>query len=255
MGEGENHLLIDIFVLILGLIFGSFYNVVAIRLLNNESFVFPPSHCPQCKQRLNVFDLIPLFSYLFLRGKCRYCQTNISPLYPFGEGLTAVSFYLVYKEIHMTWELLVGFIFVSVLILAVLTDLRQKLILDIITLPALICLLILRLFIGQHSFWFYLSGGLIGFFVLLAIAIISKGGMGGGDIKLYAVVGVALGPVLTLQSLFLASLFGTIVGGFLMLTGLVKRKQPIPFGPFIFLGALLSYLYGDHLWAWYLNFF
>lgn len=248
-------MLIDLAVFILGLVFGSFYNVVAIRLLNEESIVYPPSHCPQCKQRLKACDLIPLFSYLFLRGKCRYCKGSISPLYPLGEMLTAASFYLVYREVQLNWELLVAFIFVSVLILAVLTDLRKQLILDVITLPALALLLILRLFIGERSFWFYLAGGLLGFLLLLALAAISKGGMGGGDIKLYAVVGVALGPLLTLQSLILASFLGTIVGGLLMLAGFVKRRQPIPFAPFIFLGALIAYLYGQQLWEWYLHHF
>lgn len=246
-------LVVDIFILIFGLIFGSFYNVVAIRLLNKESFVSPLSHCPECKHTLAIFDLIPVFSYLFLRGKCRYCQATISLIYPFGELLTALSFYVVYKQIQFTWELVVAFFFVSLLILAFLTDIRQKLILDTLTLPALIILLILRLFIGEHSFWFYLSGGILGFLLLLGIAVVSKGGMGGGDIKLYAAVGVALGPWLTLLSLFLASFFGTIIGGILMLTGTVKRKQPIAFGPFIFLGALISYLYSTSLWAWYVS--
>ncbi len=178
---------------------------------------------------------------------------KISPLYPFGELLTASSLFVVYKFVGFELELIPAVIITIVLVLAVLTDIREQLILDIITLPALGILLIARLFIGTEPFWFYLLGGIVGFVLLLLIAIVSRGGMGGGDIKLYAAIGVALGPWLTLMSLVLASFVGAVVGSILMVTGLVKRKQPIAFGPFILIGTIGAYLFGYEIWDWYIG--
>jgi prepilin signal peptidase PulO-like enzyme (type II secretory pathway) len=245
--------IVDSFVLLFGLIFGSFYNVVAIRLLKGESVAYPPSHCPSCKHPLSPLDLIPLISYLFLRGKCRYCKTSISFLYPLGEFITALSLYVVYKHVGFTLEFIPASILISVLVLAIMTDLRQKLILDIVTLPGILILLVVRVFIGEYSFWYYGIGGIVGFVLLLGIAVISKGGMGGGDVKLYVVIGLALGPWLTIMSLVLASFFGAVIGLILILAGKVKRREPIPFAPFIGLGTLIAYLYGQELWIWYMN--
>ncbi|MDQ0339488.1 leader peptidase (prepilin peptidase)/N-methyltransferase [Caldalkalibacillus uzonensis] len=240
-------------IFVTALFLGSFYNVLAIRLLKKQSFVYPPSHCPQCQHRLAPWDLVPLLSYLVLRGKCRYCQSPISPLYPAGELLTGLSLYLAYRHLGLQLELLPAVILISVLVLAVLTDLRKKLILDVITLPALVLLLVLRLVIGEYSFWFYLAGGLTGFGLLLLISIVSRGGMGGGDIKLYALIGVVLGPSLTLLSLVLASFMGALVGGVMILLGRWQRKETIPFAPFIFVGTFVAYFYGETVWVWYLQ--
>ncbi|WP_332629259.1 prepilin peptidase [Halalkalibacter flavus] len=245
---------IDIYIFVLGLILGSFFNVVAIRLLKKESIAFPSSHCPHCKHKLSVFDLIPAFSFLFLKGKCRYCKVKISPLYPFGELLTATSFFVVYTFVGFQLELIPALILTVLLVISVLTDIREQLILDVVTLPMLGVLLISRLFIGSEPFWYYLAGGVVGFVLLLVIAIASRGGMGGGDIKLYAAIGVALGPWLTVMSLVLASFAGAVVGGILLLTGVVKRKQPIAFGPFIFIGTIAAYLFGFDIWNWYTSF-
>jgi prepilin signal peptidase PulO-like enzyme (type II secretory pathway) len=245
---------IDILVIIYALILGSFFNVVAIRLLNKESIAFPPSHCTQCNHRLHILDLIPVFSYLFLKGKCRYCQTKISALYPFGELLTAVSIFFVYKNVGLSLELIPALLLTILLVISVLTDIREQLILDVITLPMLGLLVITRLFIGTEPFWYYLMGAIVGFLLLLLLAIVSKGGMGGGDIKLYAAIGVVLGPYLTAMSLVLASFVGAIVGLFLMMTGKVKRGQPIAFGPAILVGTIAAYTYGIEIWEWYIGF-
>lgn len=245
--------IIDVFVIIIALVLGSFFNVVAIRLLKGESFVYPPSHCPSCKHSLSPLDLIPVISYLFLRGRCRYCRTEISPLYPLGELITALSLYSIYIAFGFSLELIPASVLVVVLVLAVMTDLREKVILDKITLLSILVLLILRVFIGEEVFWYYLIGGAVGFSLLLGIAYISKGGMGGGDVKLYAAIGIVLGPWLTLLSLMFASLLGAIIGYSLILTGKVKRKQPIPFAPFIWMGTIISYLVGWEIWNWYIN--
>jgi prepilin signal peptidase PulO-like enzyme (type II secretory pathway) len=246
-------LFIDLLVIIYALILGSFFNVVAIRLLKKESIAFPPSHCPHCKHRLHLVDLTPVFSYVFLGGKCRYCKTGISPLYPFGELLTAVSIFFVYKEVGLSLELIPALLLTILLVVSVLTDIREQLILDMVTLPMLGLLVITRLFIGTEPFWHYLLGRVIGFSLLLLLAIVSKGGMGGGDIKLYAAIGVALGPLLTVMSLVLASFVGAIAGLFLMRTGKVKRGQPVAFGPSILIGTIMAYVYGNEIWGWYIS--
>ena len=243
--------IIDIMIIIVGLILGSFFNVVAIRVLEGDSIIFPPSRCPHCQKRLSLIDLIPLCSYFFLRGRCRHCRAPISMFYPLGEAVSACAFYLVYKQIGLEAELAVGWVLCAMLVLAALMDLRAKLILDVLTIPCLLLLTLMRIWIGEHSFWFYLTGGLSGFLLLFALAWVSRGGMGGGDIKLYAAIGVALGPWLTLLSLILSSFFGAVIGGLLMITGRIQRKQPVPFAPFIAAGTLIAYLYGFDLWLWY----
>lgn len=245
---------IDLLVILFALILGSFFNVVAIRLLKKESIAFPPSHCPTCNHRLHAFDLVPVLSFVLLKGKCRYCKATISPLYPFGELLTAVSLFFVYKHIGISLELIPALLLTILLIISVLTDIREQLILDAVTFPMLGLLVISRIFIGTEPFWFYLLGGLIGFGLLLILAIVSKGGMGGGDIKLYAAIGVALGPILTVMSLVLASFVGAIAGVLLLISGKVKRGQPIAFGPSIMVGTLIAYTYGYEILNWYLSF-
>lgn len=244
-------ILMDLLVILFGLLFGSFFNVVAIRLLKKESINYPPSHCTSCQHRLGVLDLFPVFSYLFLRGRCRYCGEKISALYPLGEAMTAVIYFVVYKKIGLTPELLPALVLSTLLILAVLTDIREKLILDVITLPSMVILLIIRFFIGEEPFYIYALGGALGFGLLLLLAFVSRGGMGGGDIKLYAAIGVALGPLTTVMSLVLASFVGAVVGILLIALKIVKRKQPIAFGPSILIGTLVAYLYGQEIWTWY----
>jgi leader peptidase (prepilin peptidase)/N-methyltransferase len=189
-----------------------------------------------------------------LKGKCRYCKSPISPLYPFGELLTAVSIFFVYKNVGLSLELIPALLLTILLVISVLTDIREQLILDIVTLPMLGILILAQLFIGTEPFWYYLLGGAVGFLLLLFLAIVSKGGMGGGDIKLYAAIGVVLGPLLTVISLVLTSFVGAIVGIFLLMTGKVKKGQPIAFGPSIFVGTLIAYVYGIDILEWYLAF-
>ncbi|GGK15937.1 type 4 prepilin-like proteins leader peptide-processing enzyme [Caldalkalibacillus thermarum] len=246
-------LLLDLVVIVSGLLMGSFYNVVAYRLLKGESVVWPPSRCPQCQTRLSWLELIPFLSYLWLGGRCRHCLAPISWLYPFGELVTALSFYLVYVRFGLSGEFLVGLLLSSMLVLAMLTDLRATLILDKITFPLLVLLLLVRLWYGPEPWWWYVLGGLSLFGLLLVIAVLSRGGMGMGDVKLSGAIGLALGPCLGLFSLVLASFAGTLAGVVLLALGRLKRRQPIPFAPFIWIGTLMAYLYGEDLWQWYMG--
>lgn len=242
------------FFSIFGLVFGSFYNVVGLRVPKNESIAFPPSHCTKCDRQLTPLDLVPVFSYLFLRGRCRSCGEKIHWVYPLMEAITAALFAISFWQLGFQPELIVALIFVSLLVIITVSDIAYMLIPDKVLLPVGIVLLALRLFIPLDPWWDALLGAAVGFGILLLIAIVSKGGMGGGDIKLFFVIGLVLGTSGTLLTLFFASLIGAIAG-IVQLRILNKdRKTPVPFGPSIALGAVITYFWGDALLNWYMNF-
>lgn len=241
------------FFFIYGLVFGSFYNVVGLRVPKKESIVSPPSHCTVCDRRLTAVDLIPVFSYVFLRGKCRGCGTKISVIYPLMElvtgGLCALSFYYLGFSI----ELAVALLFISMLVIITVSDIAYMLIPNKILLPFGIAIALLRIVSPLVPWWDSFLGATVGFLVLLLIAVVSKGGMGGGDIKLFFVIGLVLGTKLTLFTLFLAALIGSIVGIIHLCRTRQGRKTPIPFGPSIAAAAVISYFYGNLLVGWYLS--
>jgi len=236
---------------IYGIVFGSFFNVVGLRVPKKESIVSPPSHCTTCQRKLVVLDLIPVFSYIFLKGKCRGCDAKISPIYPFMEFMTGVLFALSYFLLGFSLELVVGLLFMSLLIIITVSDIAYMLIPDKVLLPFAIVLLIMRLFSPLSPWWDSLLGAIVGFGVLLLIAFVSKGGMGGGDIKLFFVLGIVLGTVQTLLTLFLAAFIGSIVGVIILKKSGKGRKTPIPFGPSISIAAVIAYFWGAHLIEWY----
>lgn len=243
-----------VFFSIFGLVFGSFYNVVGLRVPKNESIAYPPSHCTKCDRRLTALDLVPVFSFLFLKGKCRTCGAKIHWVYPLMEFITAGLFALSFWKFGFTPELIVAILFVSLLVIITVSDIAYMLIPDKVLLPMGIVLLALRLFIPLDPWWDAIAGALVGFGLLLLIAIVSKGGMGGGDIKLFFVIGLVLGVSGTLLTLFLASLIGAIAGLFMLRKSEQGRKTPVPFGPSIALGAVITYFWGAELLAWYMGF-
>lgn len=243
-----------VFFSIFGLVFGSFYNVVGLRVPKNESIAYPPSHCTKCDRRLTALDLVPVFSFLFLKGKCRTCGAKIHWVYPLMEFITAGLFALSFWKFGFTPELIVAILFVSLLVIITVSDIAYMLIPDKVLLPVGIVLLALRLFIPLDPWWDAIAGALVGFGLLLLIAIVSKGGMGGGDIKLFFVIGLVLGVSGTLLTLFLASLIGAIAGLFMLRKSEQGRKTPVPFGPSIALGAVITYFWGAELLAWYMEF-
>ncbi|MGP4071706.1 prepilin peptidase [Piscibacillus sp. B03] len=246
-------LFIYLYITILALILGSFYNVVGLRVPLKESIVSPPSHCPWCEKRLRAYELVPVFSYLFQKGKCRRCESRISPLYPFFEALTAILFLLSFYHIGFQLELIVAWVFVSLLVIITITDVHYQLIPNRILLFFLSILVPLRIIIPTDPWYDAFLGAIVGFVLLFLIALLSKGGMGGGDIKLFGVIGLVLGLEGTLMTLFFASLLGAIIGVILMMFGKVKRGVPFAFGPFIAAGAIIAYFYHETLINWYLN--
>jgi len=240
---------------IFGLVLGSFYNVVGLRVPKGESIVNPPSHCTSCGKRLTAFELIPVLSYLIQRGKCKGCGVKVSPIYCFTEIVTALLFALCYVKFGFTAELAVALLFVSLLVIINVSDIAYMLIPNKILLFFLPFLIVSRIVSPLEPWWDSLLGAVIGFSVLLLIAVVSKGGMGGGDIKLFLLIGLVLGTIHTLLTLFLASVVGMIVGIIVLKVRGQGRKTPVPFGPSIAVGALLAYFYGDQLIEWYWQLF
>lgn len=244
-----------VYFFIVGLVFGSFYNVVGLRVPKKESIVRPPSHCTSCDKRLTGIELIPVISYLMQGGKCRNCKVRISPVYLITEFVTGALFAFAYSQLGFTWELAVALLFISLLVIINVSDIAYMLIPDKILLFFLPLLIIGRLLSPLEPWWDMLVGAAVGFCILLLIAILSKGGMGGGDIKLFFLIGLVLGTLNTLLTLFIAAVIGMIVGIIVLTARGQGRKTPIPFGPSIAVAAVIVYFYGDQLIDFYLNLF
>ena len=244
-----------VFAGIFGLIFGSFFNVVGLRIPKKESIVTPPSHCTNCQRQLTAIDLVPVLSYVFLGGKCRTCKTKISPIYMVMELLTGVLFSVAYWQLGFTWELAVALLFISLLVIITVSDIAYMIIPDKVLLFFLPLIIVTRLVSPLEPWWDMFVGAIVGFGILYLIAIISRGGMGGGDIKLFFLIGLVLGTVQTLLTLFVAALIGMIVGIIILKKNGKGRKTPVPFGPSIAAAAIILYFWGENVIDWYVNLF
>jgi leader peptidase (prepilin peptidase) / N-methyltransferase len=246
--------MISIISFIYGILLGSFFNVVGLRVPQKISIVTPQSACPICGKQLKPIELIPVISFLLQKGKCRGCQSRISPIYPVFELLTGILFATAPLVIGWSGELVVALTLISMFMIIIVSDINYMLIPDKILIWFAGIFLLERIIWPLTPWWNSILGAGSGFLLLLIIAIISKGGMGGGDIKLYALLGFVLGFKLVLLSFFLSTLYGAIIGGLALLFKVVKRKQPIPFGPFIAAGTLTAYYWGSDLINLYLQF-
>ncbi|GAB4074987.1 A24 family peptidase [Barrientosiimonas marina] len=247
-----NDVLILLFFL-LGLIFGSFFNVVGLRMPQKQPFANERSMCPDCGHLLAWYELIPLLSYAVQRGKCNQCQRHISILYPVIELSAALLFALSYIKTGLSWELPVALLTVTLLLIVFVSDIRYMLIPNRLLGFFLPFLVITRVIQPLDPWWSSAVGALMGVIIIALIILISRGGMGGGDMKLFALLGIVLGFQKTLLALLLSSVIGALIGGVLLGLKRINRKQPIPFGPFIVMGSLISYFQGDFLLAWYLH--
>lgn len=246
--------LLYIFLFLYGLLFGSFFNVVGLRIPVKQSIVKPRSACPTCGHQLKAYELIPVLSYLIQGGKCRGCKLRISPIYPTMELLTGILFEISPLMVGWSWELIVALSLISLFIIITVSDIHYMIIPDKVLLVFTGLFLFERILWPLTPWWDSLVGGAVGFILLLLIAFASKGGMGGGDIKLFGLIGFVLGFKLLLLSFFLSTLYGAVFGILAMLFKLVKKRQPIPFGPFIVVGTLTSYFWGQQLIDLYLQF-
>ncbi|MCE5194245.1 MAG: prepilin peptidase [Nitrospiraceae bacterium] len=250
-----------VIIFIFGSLVGSFLNVCIYRLPKQESIVMPFSYCPSCKTPIKAWDNIPILSYLFLRSKCRACKEKISFRYPVVEALNALFYCLLLWRFGIGLHLLTYFALVSSLIVITFIDLDYQIIPDSITLPGVVLGLILGSFLLPDPFsrWSPLGykasliGAVTGFGLYYLIAVLSKGGMGGGDIKMMAMLGAFMGWKSVLLTTFSGSFLGAIWGISLMIFEGKSRKTKIPFGPFLAAGALITLFYGQEILYLYLK--
>lgn len=246
----------NIIVFIFGLFIGSFLNCVIYRIESKKSFLKGRSFCPHCKHTLSWLDLIPVFSYLFLGGKCRYCKKKISVQYPLVELLTATLFVAIlnYELGIMNYEFLFLILNSLFLILIFVYDLKHFIIPDRILFPAiLVALGYIFIFnyelLSNHILSAIAASGFFG-----AIVLVSRGKwMGMGDVKLAILIGLLLGFPKVLVSLFFAFLIGAIIGVGLIFLKKKTLKSEVPFGPFLILGIYIALFFGDQIIKWYLN--
>lgn len=238
---------------LVGAVVGSFLNVVIARIPRKESLLTPPSHCLTCGASIRWFDNIPLLSLLWLKGRCRACGTPIGWRYPVVEGVTGAVFALSLLHFGLAPELIVALLFLSALVAITAIDLEHQLIPDRITLPGIVVGFLANLLIPRVSWLDSLGGVLVGGGIFLVIILVSGGGMGGGDMKLGGMIGAFLGWKLTLLVLLVAVLLGGVLAVVLLVTGIRKRKDPVPFGPFLAVGSVVVLFWGEGLLRWYLG--
>ena len=263
----NNYFLLSVSAFVFGAIVGSFLNVCIARIPDGESVVHPPSHCPKCQTTLRFYDNIPVFSYLVLRGRCRGCGEEISLRYIIVELLMAALSAAIYLQFGLGLAFLVSFVLVAVLIVISFIDLEVRIVPDVISLPGIVLGLLFSLigrFVLSDPFelvpspFSSLIGVLVGGGFLLALAWAYEAftgveGMGGGDIKLLAMIGAFLGWPSIPVTLFLSSLGGSVIGLSAMLVKGVGRKYALPFAPFLCLGALLYLFFGRELIDFYIS--
>lgn len=261
---------VALFVLAMGACVGSFLNVVVYRLPAGISVVFPPSRCPKCQNKLKPYDNVPVFGWLWLRGRCRYCRDRISIRYPLVEAATSILFFIVFWQFGLSIQTFGYWVFLSFLLALSLIDLDTMTLPNSLTQSGLVTGLVFQLtvgFIAANSLAGSLNqlmsgivGGVLGIWLFDLIIVLGslafgQAAMGGGDAKLAAMMGVWLGWKYLLLAGFLACAIGAFVGGGAIAIGWLDRRQPMPFGPFLALGAILTVFLGQTILTTYLQLF
>lgn len=256
------------FYFIVGAFVGSFLNVCIHRLPRGESINYPPSHCPACKHRLNAFDLIPIFGYFLLLGRCRYCQKSIAFRYPLVEFITAVLFVAVgfnFPIASFPLEFCFYLIFSCIMIVLFFIDLEQQVIPDVVSVPGIFLGIVFNyirqiLYPTENTFVSALVGILLGYSLLYLIAWVGKiwlkkEALGEGDLYLIAILGAYLGWREMLLSLFVAYLIAGISILVLLALKRVRMGQYVPFGPALASAGMIALFYGEPILRWYFNLF
>ncbi|NLK87012.1 MAG: prepilin peptidase [Clostridiaceae bacterium] len=258
-----------VIIFILGLIVGSFVNVMICRIPEGRSIVSPPSACTGCGSRLTAIDLVPVLSYIFLRGKCRHCGERISPRYPLVELLTAVIFIVLFSKYGFTVPFFAYAYLIMLLIAVFFIDIDHRIIPNGLVLAGLAggmlffvynCISPMPWIFGDSKWWTPLAGLLPGSGFLLLVAILgsliyrTEDAMGMGDVKLMAPIGLFLGYKLCITALAASVLLGGLISMALMLFGIKKRKDTVAFGPFIVIGAFVTIMWGWELVQWFFSY-
>jgi leader peptidase (prepilin peptidase)/N-methyltransferase len=265
-----------IFALLFGMTVGSFLNVVAWRVPKGESIIRPGSRCTSCGKQISWYDNIPVFSWFILRGRCRNCGERFSFRYAMVELVTGLLFSAIFMKYGLTWLSLSNAVFISLLICVVLTDIDHWIILDSVSFGGIVLGLIFALTPGGIGFLRSLFSAAVAFLLFFLVRIVSKlilkrrpgytiapkghedeadefqGGMGWGDIKLAGMMGAFLGPSSTAVALFIGFLLGAFTGITVIITGR-NRRLPLPFGPFLAIGAVVAVFAGQAIWQFYLR--
>ncbi|MBV4415316.1 prepilin peptidase [Clostridium tyrobutyricum] len=243
-----------IIVFVFGIVIGSFLNVCIYRIPKQQSIAYPPSHCTSCSSKLKWYDLVPILSYIILKGKCRYCKHNISIRYPILELITGLLYFFIYVKFGIGIVFMKYAVFISIMIVIGMidfdtTDVYFKTI--IVGIAASIIFLLIHYYSGEFIMD-YIYGGIFGAGILSFIIVITKGGMGWGDMEICLVCGLFLGLKLTLVMLFLSFIIGAVIGIILILSGVKSRKDYIPFGPFVVMASVITVFVGQNILNWYL---
>lgn len=244
-------LLYLIMVFIIGLVFGSFFNVVGYRVPNKMSIIYPDSHCPNCNHKLKFYELVPVLSYVFLGGKCKSCKKRISIFYPFFELLTGILFALCYLSYGISIKFFIGITLISILVIISISDFKYYIIPDEVLIAGTI-LIIIELIIGCiinntsviKNILFPILSGVLAFITIYIFKVIGdkvfkKECLGGGDVKLLFFIGLALGYDMSLVTVFLAAFIALPFS----IIGLIKNNNNvIPFGPYLSMSAIIILL-------------
>ena len=250
--------LVEVSIFIFGLCIGSFLNVCIYRLPASKSIVHPRSMCSNCGTLIAAYDNIPVLSYLWLKGRCRHCQIKISLRYPMVELLGGLFALGTFLKFGLTLEALIYYLFFAALLIVTFIDIDHRIIPNVITLPGIPICFAASFALPTINYREALLGILIGGGSLFLVAwiyslITKKEGMGGGDIKLLAMMGAIVGWQGVLFTIFLASLVGTLAGLAAMLQSRKGMKLAVPFGPFLSIGSITYIFFGTPLITWYFN--
>ncbi len=238
---------IYLMIFVIGTVLGSFYNVLGYRLPKGKSIVFPSSHCPNCKHKLKFLDLFPILSYVFLKGKCRYCKKKISIIYPVMELITGILFAVSYYCFGPTIEFLISIVFVSVCIICTISDIRYMIIMDEVLIGGGLLIILLTFFNKGLVMTFNLIiHGVLSFVLIYIIKVVAdkyfkKEAMGGGDVKLMFVIGSLTTFPMSFMTLCIASF---IAFPYAIYTYFSKKENILPLGPFLCIAGLIIYFLG-----------
>lgn len=241
---------------LLGLMVGSFANVCVHRIPKGESIVFPGSRCPACGQAIAWYDNLPLFSWLWLRGRCRHCHAGIAMRYPLLEFLMGASWGFLAWHFGPAPQLAMGLVLVSLLWVLTFIDLETGLLPDIITLPGIAAGLLFSFWTGGPADSLLGAAAGYGLFWLVArvfLLLTGREGMGYGDFKLLAMLGAFFGWQALPFIIFVSAFCGAVIGGIYLLVGRYHARAEIPFGPYLALAGMLWLLTGPDIWQWYLS--
>lgn len=238
----------NLFVFIIGCAFGSFFNVCIYRIPEKISIIKPRSFCPFCRHTIPWYDNIPILSYIFLKGRCRFCKKRISFIYPLVEIISGLTFAATFIKFGFSIKFFIYSLFLSMVVILAFIDAKKGIIPDGITIPGIILGLGLSPF--TISFFSALLGGCIGGFVIFVFILLwkiffKKEAMGYGDLKLLSMIGIFLGWVSALLVLFIASFVGLIYG-------LITKKEKLYFGPFLGIGTFVIFFIDHNLFLYYI---